>query len=390
MRLAWCILWIALLAGCDSGAVVFAPTPLPPDLSPMRYDHPSGAFSVSVPRHWAIFSQNTSVLATASFSPPESHEPVLTLAVLNFGQVVEPTRLGAVLDQYQSFHRPDLNRYSEQDRQAMGDGSWRVTGVRRLTGGAPQAINTFLEQSGTMLGLIDVVITRDARLQAELQTAINTFRINPDAPLQATELATFSFVNRAPLEAQNVATWQNAAGVFFVTGEVANYSETAVTQIPVQVTLLAQDGTPISELSDLVMGYRLAPGGFAPFSVRFGEGQPPDSISYRVVLGTGITPPAMYGREVFQWTDESRFDDDGTLVISGDVTHGGSAIAYDPISVVTVFDSQQQVIGAWFALIGESVFEPATERTFEIRVPEIGGDPVNYILEIQALSEREG
>ncbi|MCU0496354.1 MAG: hypothetical protein MUF87_03265 [Anaerolineae bacterium] len=390
MRLAVYVLLIVLLAACDSGAVVFAPTPLPPDLSPMRYDHPSGAFSVNVPRHWAIFSQNTSVLATATFSPPDSVEPVLTLAVLNFGQAVEPTRLGAVLDQYQSFHRPDLNRYAEQDRQAMGDGSWRVTGVRRLTGGTPQAINTFLEQSGTMLGLIDVVITRDSRLQAELQTAINTFQINPDAPLEATELATFSFVYRAPLEAQNVATWQNAAGVFFVTGEVANYGETALAQVPVEVTLLAQDGTPITQLSDQVMGYRLPPGGFAPFSIRFGEGQPTDTISYQVVLGSGTTPPAVYGREVFQWTDESRFDADGTLVISGSVTHNGTAIAYDPIGVVTVFDSQQQVIGAWFTPIGAAVFDPGSERAFEIRVPEIGGDPVNYILEIQALSQREG
>ena len=71
------ILLTLFLTGCGSGAVVFAPTPPPPDLSPLRYEHPSGAFSVVVPRNWPVFTQHATTLAAASFSPPDSGDPLL-------------------------------------------------------------------------------------------------------------------------------------------------------------------------------------------------------------------------------------------------------------------------------------------------------------------------
>jgi hypothetical protein len=52
------------LAGCGSGSVMFAPTPAPPDASPLRFDHPGGAFSISVPRLWSIHVQDTTALAS--------------------------------------------------------------------------------------------------------------------------------------------------------------------------------------------------------------------------------------------------------------------------------------------------------------------------------------
>jgi len=57
--------FIVLLFGaaCQNNAVVFAPTPAPEDLSPLRYEHPGGAFTVDVPREWSVFTQNTAQLA---------------------------------------------------------------------------------------------------------------------------------------------------------------------------------------------------------------------------------------------------------------------------------------------------------------------------------------
>ncbi len=87
-------LWLALglillaLAGCGADAVVFAPTPAPEDLTPIRYDHPSGAFSVSVPRHWSLYEQNTTTLATAAFAAPGADEPAILFAVINLGRTV--------------------------------------------------------------------------------------------------------------------------------------------------------------------------------------------------------------------------------------------------------------------------------------------------------------
>ncbi|HLV36001.1 MAG TPA: hypothetical protein VKY59_12835, partial [Spirillospora sp.] len=120
------ILW---LAGCGSGAVMFAPTPLPPDLSPLRYEHPSGVFAVTVPRHWPAFTQHATTLAAASFAPPGSPSPLVTLAVVNLGQPPDSSAFSDLINRYQREIRADALRYKEESRQAMGDGSWRMTGL---------------------------------------------------------------------------------------------------------------------------------------------------------------------------------------------------------------------------------------------------------------------
>jgi len=127
-----------LLAGCSGGAVVFAPTPLPPDFSPLLYTHPSGAFTVALPRNWSVYEQYTTVLAAAAFSAPGANEPALRFAVINTGQPVSSSFLGDFLDRYQKQIRPDAVDYAEVSRQAMGDGSWRLTGLRHTAGGKTQ------------------------------------------------------------------------------------------------------------------------------------------------------------------------------------------------------------------------------------------------------------
>lgn len=387
----WLALIVFLMTGCSEGAVIFAPTPLPPDLSPLRYEHPSGIFTVSVPRNWSVYAQNTSTLASATFAPPDSTEPLLTFAVINLGQPVETAQIGELTQQYQTLHRPDLNRYTPQDRQAMGDGSWRLTGYRTIPGGGQQAVNTFVEFSATFVAVTDVVMPRDGVLQADLQNAINTFRLNPGATLQPTELSTLSFVRRSPLEVQNISTWQNPAGVFFVTGEIANNTDAPVFDVPIQIQLLNTDGTVAVEASDLAMGYGIPAGGFAPFSLRFGGGQPAGSTRYTINLGTPAvleTPRLFYGAGTLTWTDDSEFADDGALLIRGTVTNTGTLTLHNPLGIATVFDAQQQVIAAWFSPLAESTLAPGAVLDFEIRIPEVGGDPVNYILDIQALAEK--
>ena len=116
----WFLFLIFLLAGCSGGAVVFAPTPAPPDLSPLHYDHPSGAFSVDVPRQWPVFAQNTTTLAAASFAPPDSLTPPLTFAVVKLSDSAES--FSDILNRYQITIRADLSHYKEVSREAMGDG----------------------------------------------------------------------------------------------------------------------------------------------------------------------------------------------------------------------------------------------------------------------------
>jgi hypothetical protein len=385
-------LLIFVLSGCGSGAVVFAPTPLPPDLSPLRYEHPGGAFTISIPRHWSVYTQNTATLASSSFTPPSAAYPALTAAVINTGRALAPTGLGDVMNEYQTLHRPDLSDYIEQDRQAMGDGSWRLTGIRTLPGGMREQVNTFIQQAGTFIGILDVIIPNDATRQVELQNAINTFEINLASNLQPTELSTLGFVRRGQLEVVNVASWTNPQGVFFVTGEVANFGNTPVGDVPVRAQLLAADGSSIIEAVDVVMGYSIPPGGFAPFSLRFGQGHPPAAQTYQVMLGAdGWTPTErlIYGAGTLEWTEASTFTPENHLLITGMITNNGGGTAYRPLAVVTVFDAQQNVVGAWFTAVAGERIAPGESVPYEVRVMEIGGQAEHYILEIQALTEEQ-
>jgi hypothetical protein len=381
------MLFIILLAGCSSGAVVFAPTPPPPDLSPLRYNHPSGAFSVVLPRNWSVMVQNTVTLAAASFAAQGEIEPSASFAVVNLGREVDSETLSDIIQQYQTQIRPDVDRYTEQDRQAMGDGSWRLTGLRTVVGGKTQQVNTFIERSGSFLGVIEVILPDDVERLQTLQTIINTFTINPDVPLQPSELSALSSVTRSALDILHVATWTAPAGVFFITGEVANYSNVLLTDIPVRAVLLTENGLGVVEAVDTVMGYGIPPGGFAPFSLRFGQGQPALTSTYELTLGNEAWEPdsgaVVFGPDELTWTDESTFTEEGQLLITGTVTNISNQVISNLRAVLTVFDDAQNVIAAGFTDVTSSQLAPDESADFQIRVPEMGGEPAHYIVNVQ-------
>ncbi len=376
-----------LLAACSGGAVVFAPTPPPPDLSPLPYQHPGGVFSVAVPRNWSVYVQNTTALAAAAFTAPGEDEAALRFAVINLGERLDSASFGALIDTYQREVRPDAGRYSEISRQAMGDGSWRLTGLRHDLG-ITQQINTFIQQTGPFLGIIEVLLPDTPARQSEYETIVNTFAINAAANLQTAEASALAFATPGGLELLHVAAWSTASGVFFITGEVANTSSSWVVDVPVRAVLVSADGLPVVEAVDSVMGHGIPPGGFAPFSLRFGGGQPALTTTYQLSLGgDGWTPssePVPFIQGDLTWTDESSVNADGRLTITGTVLNSGSQTIRDIRAVVSVFDAAQQVIAAGFADVSPGL-PPGSASDYQIIVPEIGGQPVNYILNVQGL-----
>ncbi len=377
-----------LLAGCAGGAVVFAPTPPPPDVSPLRYAHPSGAFTVDVPRNWSRYEQHTTALAAAAFAPPGAHEPALRLAVVNLGRSITSRDLAGLLDQYQTQIRPDADRYTEISRQAMGDGSWRLAGVQRGPGGVTRTLNTFIEARDSLLAALEVMLPAEAARLAELQAIINSFALAEVGSLQPAEPSALAAASTAALDLLHVSAWTTATGVFFITGEVANYSFAPAAPVPVRATLLTADDLPLAEAADLTMGYSIAPGGFAPFSLRFGQGQPALAASYRLTLGGAdwqpeAAQPALEA-EALSWSDESVQEADGRLRITGSVTNAGGARARDLRAVVTVFNAARDVIAAGYGDITPAL-SPGESVRFQIIVPEMGGEPASYILNVQAL-----
>ncbi len=384
----WLTLLIIFLAGCSGGAVVFAPTPLPPDVSPMRYEHPSGAFSLVVPRTWPVHEQNTTTLAAVTFAAPGSHQPALAVAVMNLDAALDVQAFNDLLDQYQSNIRPDAPRYTEQNRQAMGDGSWRMTGLRTTAGGETEQVNTFIQQTGTLLGVLDVIVNEN-RID-ELQGVINTFQLNPAAELQPAELSVLVSAERTALDVVRVSGWQTPAGVFYMTGEVANYGSAPAVNLPLRVRLLSADGLPVAEAIDVPMGYAVMPGEFMPFSLRFGQGLPGLSATYELTLGSDGWQPdpdaRVHGADSLSWTDDFSYNERGELVISGSVTNTGAQPLHSLRVAVTVFSAADVVIGARFMDLSMAELQPGHSAPFEIPVPELGDDPAQYIVTIQALS----
>ena len=381
------IVVMALLAGCSGGAVVFAPTPAPPDQSPLRYQHPSGAFSVSVPRQWALYEQHTSELASASFAPPGADEPALTFAAINLGREIDAAAFGALIDQYQGQVRSDVEAYTEQSREAMGDGSWRLTGMRNGPDGLGRPVNTFIERAGTLFGVIEVMLSGSVTLP-DLQTIVNSFRLGTSEALQAADLSALNSTKNSGLGIIHIATWTTEAGVFFITGEVANYGTTPVDRVPVQAALRTVDNLEVAFAEDMIMGHGIPPGGFAPFSLRFGQGQPSLAVDYRLTVGAGWQPDTsirLIGQESLSWTDSSSYDVFNRLTISGDVTNNGGAPVTALRASVTVFDSAQNVIAAGFSDLAPGTLAPGESAPFDILLPDVGGTPRNYIVNVQGL-----
>lgn len=387
-----CLVLVGILTGCGSGAVMFAPTPPPPDFSPLRYQHPGGAFALIVPRQWSIYEQNTTTLASTAFSAPGDTEPVLLVSVINLDDpLTDGARFTEVMNQYQSQIRPDLERYQEQDRQAMGDGSWRMTGLRRGSGGIQQQVNTFLQARGSLLGVIEVLLPADTSRWGELQAVVNGFELLEVGALESAPLSTLAYAGSGELTVLHVATWTTPSGIFFITGEVANHGGNMIASVPVKAALRTVDGLIVAEANDITMGHAVAPGGFAPFSLRFGQGQPALTDRFEVKIGEENwvpQPVEVIGREALEWIEESTFTPDGRLIIEGEVTNHGDRPAYRLRAVVTIFDAEQQVVAAWYSDLAEPALAVGASAPFQVTVPEMGGQPVNYIVTVQGLASQ--
>jgi hypothetical protein len=174
--------------------------------------------------------------------------------------------------------------------------------------------------------------------------------------------------------------------VFFITGEVANNGTEIVTNLPISADLLTSEGLSAGGAVADVMGHGIPPGGFAPFSIRFGQGQPSVAADYVLRLGgenwQNRSDQIIRSAESLAWTDESSFDDINRLVISGNVENEGDQPVRNLRVIITVFDGDQRVIGAAWADVTPQLLAGETVA-YTVTVPELGGDPVNYIVNVQ-------
>jgi len=387
------LLWIFIisitLSACGQGAVVYAPTPLPPDTSPIPYVHPTGAFQITVPRTWSAFSQTLPDLASATFSAPDISESLVTVSVITLSEMPQ---IADLLNVYQTEARPDAGRYVELERQAMGDGSWRLIGLRTTIGGVNQAVNTFITVQGQTVGITDILLIEDnPALNRVIEEAVNSLQINPTPPLQPTNLFSAQKTATSPLRLTSVYLWTAPSGVMFLTGVLQNATANPIGTVPLYAGLSTLDGVVVAGESGQVMGYAIPPNGFMPFSLRFGKGRPPEALNYALTIGGGGWVPdttlRYYGEDNFTITSERTAPSENTTVVTGDVIHIGTDIVRDPIAILTIYDNQRRVIASAFSMIKEGVFLPQESASFSFNITELGGTPAFHLVTVQALPE---
>ncbi len=369
--------------------MVYAPTPLPPDTSPIAYVHPTGAFQITIPRTWSAFSQTLPDLASATFSAPNSIEPLVTVSILTLSDMPQ---IADLLTIYQTEARPDANRYTELERQAMGDGTWRLIGLRTTIGGINQAVNTFITLQGQTIGITEILlIDNNPTLNRAIEEAVNSLQINPAPPLQPTNLFSAQKTATTPLRLTSVYLWTAPSGVMFLTGALQNATTNPIGTIPLYAGLSTPDGVVVAGESGQVMGYAIPPNGFMPFSLRFGKGRPIEAVNYALTIGGGgWTPnlaPRYYGEENFTITSERTSPTENTAVVTGDVIYMGADIIRDPIAILTIYDNQRRVIASAFTPIKEGVFLPQESASFSFNITELGGTPAFHLVTVQALPE---
>jgi hypothetical protein len=394
MRLIPFFLLMSLLTACNNqGAVVFSPTPLPGEQQLVVFRHPTGAYELEVPAVWAVYTQDSPSLASAHFTPAQLNNPALSIAVIKLQQPPAPDAVSSLIAEYQSAARPSSQRYSEQERQQLGDGSWRITGIRTNAGGLPETINTFAFLQGDMLGIAEVVVPGDTQLQQQLQRAVNTIRLNPDANLTASDIIALSESIASPIIVTNLHSWSTAEGIYFITGEIANHSTQQVAPVPVHVRLLAADGSTSAEAADVTMGHAILPGRFAPFSLRFGQGLPRGTTNYTLTIGDDLWQAEsafvnnFLGSDGLTWESSSTVTPEGHLLISGTVTNISRQTARDLIVAATVFGADQAVIATGFTMPEPGSLAPGEAAPFTLRIQEMGGEPANFIIEVQARTD---
>jgi hypothetical protein len=377
---------LAILAGCSGDSVVFAPTSLPPDTSPLTYTHPSGGFSVTLPRTWAVYTQNYNATISADFTPPGETTPALSITVARLDAPIETNDL---INRYQSEIRADARRYTEQERQLMGDGSWRLTGISRTLGGQTQALNTFIQREGDVIAILEARLPRSNEQINTLQAAINTFQFNSSQITEAVRLEALSNRSSADIRVMNIHAWTTSLGIYFVTGEVANFSDAIVQDIPVRVALQHPDGSILADAVDDVMGYALRPGEFAPFSLRFGEGKPPEALRYTVNIGNtswapNISPERpLTTSDDLNWSDQWYLSEEGHFIVEGSVTNISDNTISEPKVIITLFDANQNVIAAAFNPLDVNTLQPGASVDYFLRIQEFGSQPTDYITTVQ-------
>ncbi len=390
---AFALFYAALigLTACQSSPTVLVATPVPPDLSFHTYRHPSSAFQIRLPADWSIRDVSRSDSVRVEFSPPGNSGLPMTVYVVNTGSVLDAPSLLDAINKYQSVVNGDASVYTEVTRNAQGDGSWRLAGVRQTSIG-PRQLNTFLQADKSFLTAIEVDITGADETRLNLfRTIINTYRADPNAVLTASTLsnAPNPSVNTSSgsISFSGMFAWTDSSGSFNINGELGNTSGTALEAVRITALLYDADNRILAEQGDVIASEVVQANDSASFSIHFRAGKPSQVVRYELQasarnaeynLQNYLAPDSF-----IKGNEKASYNAGGFLVVSGDVVNGTKGRAQAIRVTVTVRDELQRIVGTESAFVEKSDLLPGESSHYEVTFYQLAGNAARFVTKIE-------
>jgi hypothetical protein len=391
----FCTLITLVAAACDTSPVVVVATPVPLDARFRTYRHPSGVFKLRLPSDWSVRDLSHGDTIRVEFSPPGNAGLPMTVYVVNTGTVLDAASLLDAINRYQAALNGDSSVYHEVSRNAQGDGSWRLAGVRQTPIG-PRLLNTFLQADKAFLSAIEVDLTdaNDA-MQQTLRAIINTYRVDPTVVIGASQIqapeGTGGNVSSGVLAFGGLYTWTNPQGAFIVNGEVTNQSGGPLEGIRITAILYDAQNNALVEQANVIPLEVLDDRAKAPFSIHFRNGKPSQAVRYELQAAARNAEYAIsthLGDDSFiRGNDKAQYNANGYLTVGGDVVNKTQGPARYIKATVTLYNEQQQVVATDNAFLSKPELLPGETSHFEVTFYEVGGNAARYVITIEGKTQ---
>lgn len=375
------------LVGCSP--VLSSPAPTP-DLA-NRYIHPGGVFSLELPPSWSAGDLSEGPALLVMFAPPGGDRPLLTVYAVREDASLDEAAFREAMDTYLEAAYNDT--LTVLDRAAMGDGSWRVTGIRHTRGEA-LPVNIFMQRDGAFFSALEVIVPRsDPSTMALLTVMVNSYRVNDAAEWPVGNVADVPqppadlILTAGNLRFSGLFSWTDERGRFHVSGRLANRAPYPLQDITIGAALHDSSGRVVAEQVGAAPAAVLLDGEYTPFDVRFEEGRPSDAERLALRAGAQRADAALldyYGPEFFEWEDRAEYDESGRLHIRGTVWNVGTETAHHVQVLVTLFDAADRVVGYAAADVEDGPLAPDASARFDVPAPPAGAEPARYLVTIQA------
>ncbi len=381
--------------GILTACAVEEPTPVlvePAGL--VTYTHPSGVFALDVPPTWAVSDTSDAYALSVHFSPPDSPIPLVGVYVVSLRAfdpslpLGMPPELNHLADLYFSivYALTDAT-YKEIAREPQPDGSLRLAFLVDTAQGTSQH-NDFLQVSGPYFVALQVRLPDDAAHLRTLSRVINTLRINPVADWASDPSAAGGSALRNLIDFSGLNAWVDRSGGFVIVGQVLNRTAQPLEFVRVNARLYDAEGRLLLERDNFVSSDLILPGEYAPFSILFSDGLPPGVVRYDLEASgryANYPTQTFYGPQNFTLTSEVEFDENGLLVIRGQVRNEGSRTA-DLVKVIAViFDEQRRVVGVDTALVDTPRLAPGEVSDYRVSFFELGGSASTFKVSVQGI-----